>query len=504
MSDHSKTNGENEQRREELTAYLDGELSAEVAAAVERHMASDDRYRSELQQLSAVWDCLDELSQKTADERFAQTTLEMVALSAEQDAERWQSQAPRRRWQTALLLAASCLMFMLASYALVQRWGQSPDRRLIADLPIVANLDLFQQIDNVAFLRRLHSEIVWNEEVPSSEPDFYHEGPNHKGLDARRREIRRVWIEELRADDKAALRNRRDRFEKLSGEEKHWLRQLHEAIAQEPNAQLLLATLSDYQRWLRDLSPGEHDDLQRLPADQRITKITSRLQNQRRRDQWQERITARLAEINRDISQADQQAIRRWASNYWRERRDQTEAGSPHESRHRMQHWRGASEGRELAQLRHLLDRSRGNGSLRLEAEQFRKLERRLSSRAQRKLSLVSSKSERQQMLGHWTEQTMRAGMMQRMLDPQHNGVREQDLEQFFIEELSSESRQRLLNLPRDQMKQELRRMYMRDVLGMTSPRGSPESRRGAPGGPPHDRTPRGGPRHGRPPPPRN
>ena len=81
--------------------------------------------------------------------------------------------------------------------------------------------------------------------------------------------------------------------------------------------------------------------------------------------------------------------------------------------------------------------------------------------------------------------------MMQRMLDPQRNGVREQDLEQFFVEELSSKNRQRLLSLPRDQMKQELRRLYMRDVLGMTSPRR----------GPPHDRPSRGGPRHGRPPP---
>ena len=107
-------------------------------------------------------------------------------------------------------------------------------------------------------------------------------------------------------------------------------------------------------------------------------------------------------------------------------------------------------------------------------------------------------------MLGHWIQQTMQAGMMRRMLDPQRNGVREQDLEQFFVEELSSESRQRLLNLPRDQMKQELRRMYMRDVLGMTSPRGGPESRHGPPGGPPHDRPPRDGPRHGRPPPRRN
>ena len=95
----------------------------------------------------------------------------------------------------------------------------------------------------------------------------------------------------------------------------------------------------------------------------------------------------------------------------------------------------------------------------------------------------------------------MRAGMMRRMLDPQRNGVREQDLEQFFVEELSSQSRQRLLSLSRDQMKQELRRMYMRDVLGMTLPRGGLESHRGPRGGTPSDRPPRDGPRHSRPPP---
>ncbi len=69
----------------EMSAYLDGELAASDAQRVEQKMADDEQYRQQLHSMQRAWDMLDELPTADVDDSFAQTTVEMISLAANED-----------------------------------------------------------------------------------------------------------------------------------------------------------------------------------------------------------------------------------------------------------------------------------------------------------------------------------------------------------------------------------------------------------------------------------
>jgi anti-sigma factor RsiW len=94
---------------EELVAYLDGELDPSGAARVERRLADDAAYRSRLAQLQRAWDLLDTLQRSEANDDFARSTVEMIAVKAIDDAQTGQMRAVRRRSFAWLSIAAAAL-----------------------------------------------------------------------------------------------------------------------------------------------------------------------------------------------------------------------------------------------------------------------------------------------------------------------------------------------------------------------------------------------------------
>ena len=70
---------------EELTAYLDGELSREESEQLEQRLSEQEHVRSELQRFDRVWNALDQLPQATVGDSFTRTTIEMAAVEAEKD-----------------------------------------------------------------------------------------------------------------------------------------------------------------------------------------------------------------------------------------------------------------------------------------------------------------------------------------------------------------------------------------------------------------------------------
>lgn len=148
--------------REELVAYLDGELDAQQSRRIEYRLANEPEVRLVLQELDRTWHLLDELDAPTLDEDFTRTTLEMVAMAAVGDASRTGAKAPRRRWLAAVAgLAAAAL----AGFALVGRLAPDPNAQLLQDLPLIENLDQYRQIDNLEFLRMLNREKLFTEDI---------------------------------------------------------------------------------------------------------------------------------------------------------------------------------------------------------------------------------------------------------------------------------------------------------------------------------------------------
>ena len=152
-------------RADELVAYLDGELDAQATAEVERRLSDDAEYRQRLRQYQQAWDMLDHLPYAEADEQFARTTVEMVALRTTDDVERDRAATNLRRGLSIAGWVGACLAAAVVGYSLLNNHLSAPDRALLGDLPVIENVDLYVHVESVEFLRTLDREGLFVEEA---------------------------------------------------------------------------------------------------------------------------------------------------------------------------------------------------------------------------------------------------------------------------------------------------------------------------------------------------
>jgi anti-sigma factor RsiW len=157
------TSPEPSELHQELTAYLDGELEGSAVRQVEERLARDPAYHAELQRLERAWDFLDRLPRATVDELFTKTTIEMVAVAASEDAAAVLVDQPKQRRRGRLLAAASLVAATLLGFIAGHWLWPNPNQRLLQDLPVLENLDLYYQADNIDFLRMLDEQGLFAE-----------------------------------------------------------------------------------------------------------------------------------------------------------------------------------------------------------------------------------------------------------------------------------------------------------------------------------------------------
>jgi len=148
----------------QLVAYLDGELDSEGSRQVEEQLAHDANLRDELQRLQRTWDLLDELPRADVGTDFTQTTVEVVALSAEQELVDTKTAAQRGRTLVWAIAGAGVLLIGAASYFAVAAYLQRPTTQLARDYPIIQDIDLYTIADSVEFLHQLDDESLFAQE----------------------------------------------------------------------------------------------------------------------------------------------------------------------------------------------------------------------------------------------------------------------------------------------------------------------------------------------------
>lgn len=259
---------------DQLVAYLDGELPAAEAAAVEARLAHDTAFRTALQQMDRAWNALDQLPRSTVGEGFANTTIEMAAVEAERDLATLTAVLPVRRQRIRYLGLAVGLGLGLVGFALARGAGATAkqEREMIFDLPTVFQVDALRQSQSLEFLEQLVQNR--SEVCPTLETDEIAQLANAWGEMAAGSPMdRHAWVESLAPPAKADLAEKLRRYQGLSEKERDRLRQLDQAIsASEKSAALRRAAVA-HQAWVSQFSPATQAELRESDIDDRIDKI---------------------------------------------------------------------------------------------------------------------------------------------------------------------------------------------------------------------------------------
>jgi anti-sigma factor RsiW len=158
--------------REDLSAFLDGELDEQRARALEAKITVDPRTRAEVEALRQAWDLLEYLPRPEPSAHFTHRTLERLAVPRCQ----WAAQYARgRRWRLCLGWAAVVLLTAGLGFG-VARWLWPPpapianpmdaevDQQLVQHLRLLQNKPLYDLVDDVDQLQALDHPDLFGED----------------------------------------------------------------------------------------------------------------------------------------------------------------------------------------------------------------------------------------------------------------------------------------------------------------------------------------------------
>jgi anti-sigma factor RsiW len=153
-----------EEDREELVAYLDGELDEEQAHSVEARISMNPTLRAEAETLKRAWDMLDYLPKPEPSPSFTHRTLDRLSVRDTANALR----PPRKskRWLVAVGWAAALVLSVFGGYygavhSLAPRPGE---RDLVRELRLIENLRYYDAVDSLDFLRELDQRDLFGDD----------------------------------------------------------------------------------------------------------------------------------------------------------------------------------------------------------------------------------------------------------------------------------------------------------------------------------------------------
>ncbi|CAN5131213.1 hypothetical protein BH10PLA2_BH10PLA2_09820 [soil metagenome] len=168
------------QDRDNLVAYLDGELDERTVRALEAKLSRDALARAELEALKRTYNLLDFLPRGEASSQFASNTIDRLAtvppatVAADAESsfnERKPLKMPSRwpllvGWSCAIFFAAFLSYFMTRAYWLRKRpvTPIDTDAALVQDLRVIENKRLFDHVDEINFLRSLDVSNLFSDE----------------------------------------------------------------------------------------------------------------------------------------------------------------------------------------------------------------------------------------------------------------------------------------------------------------------------------------------------
>src|SRR5262245_36121083 len=155
-------------QRENLTAYLDGELDEAATQEIGQVLAVSEVARHEVDMLSRTWDMLNVLPTHRASEEFTRKTMTNLRASEQGGAgaagEMIYRNARRgvvlTMW-AGVLVACGYLGFMATNH-----WVPNEYEQLLDDYDVISNLDKYSEIGDADFLKVLESKHTFADYSP--------------------------------------------------------------------------------------------------------------------------------------------------------------------------------------------------------------------------------------------------------------------------------------------------------------------------------------------------
>jgi hypothetical protein len=447
--------------QDELSAYLDGELDAASVRRVEERLAHDADYRDELRRLERAWQMLDRLPRASVDESFTKSTIEMVALSASQEAEAVARELPRRRRRRQLIGIVSMAGALVVGFAVGSQVWSDPNEPLVRDLAVLENLDLYYQADDIKFLRLLEDEGPFRDTDEDAAPRSAASAPAAEEDLAKLRKS----IAQLKPHEQRDLLRKYERYSAMPAEEQQHLRDLQAQISNDPNSGRLYQVLARYHEWLKTITPSERAALSEMAPADRVAEIK---RIHRRQEDAQ-----RLQPLTRE----DRREIRNWIDQLVDQHRGELVASI-------SDRYRKAFEEADPLQKRmalvYLIFGRRGRESeSRVTQVDIDRLAAVLSPSARGELAKAGTLEAKGKLVRGWILASLRRYESWQG-GRRDNPVVAEELLQFLQNDVPQAERERLLKMPREEMLRELRKMYFEQGRG---PRRGSEGFRG-PGGP--------------------
>jgi hypothetical protein len=281
-----------------LVAYLDGELDAAQTQQIDQQIATHAELRDRVNQLRMTWDMLDELPVAPPSPRFAETTLEMAALSSPEEPKSALKFAAHWLFNNASRIFIFVLPLLFLGGFFASRVGQSRvERQLLRDLPILVDWRALSNIDSQEWLDALV-------EQPDLVPAF--NGTELGGVGDGNVPIplneRRDWVAKLNDTDRARLTSNLTEFRQSEPTRQSVLRNVIEKVYADPaKKEKYLSAARCYELLLQKQSMTQRSTLYEMPLSERKSELTHLIS------------VHRSQLFAKEMPPADATAIRRWA-----------------------------------------------------------------------------------------------------------------------------------------------------------------------------------------------
>ena len=150
-------------QRDDLVAYLDGELPDGLANAIDQVLARSEVARNEVEALARTWEMLDALPVPKASAEFTDrtmTTLKVGEVPYNITEQPWFAHV-KKGSVLAVWFAVLGLSGWLG-FQITTRWVPNEQEQILEDLPLLQNLDAYQEVQSLDFLEQLNKSGAFN------------------------------------------------------------------------------------------------------------------------------------------------------------------------------------------------------------------------------------------------------------------------------------------------------------------------------------------------------